>query len=308
MKAQLIIGLWISLFSMKMSVLAAPGTNGADFLNIPVGAEPASMGAAYSALASNAYAPTWNPGGLGTVETNQIAAQHLSYLESIHYEHVGFVHPFQKGRALGVSVQYLGVPDVSATDISGNSNGSFSSHYGAYSMSYGQAVSSKLSLGATGKIVEAKLDNVSASAFAADFGTLYQATQKLTLAGVLKNVGTPLTFLNQKDPLPLAIHLGGAYLATPKLTVALEGVFRQTEQASLHSGVEWRPVDPISLRAGYRTNTVKGLSPLAGFTMGMGIKFLGQTFSYAWVPLDDLGNTQYISVLIQMGSSRDMRH
>ena len=298
-KKQVIIGLLLS--SLTASVNAAPGsgTEGASFLNIPVGAEPAAMGGAYSASALNAYAPTWNPGGLGKISGTQIAVQHLDYLESINYEHFGFVQPFDKGRGFGASIQYLGTADISATDATGAPMGSFDSHYGAYSLSYGHSLSSRLSMGITGKLIEAKIESVSATAYAADFGALYQATTKLMLAGVLRNVGTELKFLNEGDPLPLGLHLGGTYLATPAVTLALEGVVRQTGLASVHSGIEWRPADPLALRIGYRTDTIKELSALAGLTAGVGIKVMGQTLSYAWVPLDDLGNTQYISLLIQ---------
>src|SRR5437667_2673186 len=83
------------------SVDASSGTEGASFLDIPVGAGPAALGSAYSALATDAYAPTWNPAGLGPLENNQVAGQHLSYLESIYYEHASFVHPLGKGRGVG---------------------------------------------------------------------------------------------------------------------------------------------------------------------------------------------------------------
>ena len=41
------------------------GTEGASFLDIPVGAGPAALGGAYTALATDAYAPIYNPAGLG---------------------------------------------------------------------------------------------------------------------------------------------------------------------------------------------------------------------------------------------------
>src|SRR3954468_1834792 len=82
------------VFSLGVGPLrASPGTEGASFLDIPVGAGPASMGSAYTALATDAYAPTWNPGGLGRVDSKQLAGQHLSYLESMNYEYLSYVHP-----------------------------------------------------------------------------------------------------------------------------------------------------------------------------------------------------------------------
>src|SRR5579872_7088807 len=106
------------ILNFALPAYGSSGTEGAAFLDIPVGAGPASLGGAYSALADDAYAPTYNPGALGFVESNQFAAQHLSYLESIHYEYLSFVHPLHKGSSMGGSIQYLGTGDMAATDNS----------------------------------------------------------------------------------------------------------------------------------------------------------------------------------------------
>src|SRR5215510_1522257 len=96
---------------------AGAGTEGASFLDIPVGAEPAALGSAYTALATDAYAPVWNPAGLGFLNEQEVVGQHLSYLESIHYEYLSFVRPLPAPdsvlhRSLGVSIQYLGTGDI----------------------------------------------------------------------------------------------------------------------------------------------------------------------------------------------------
>src|ERR1035438_1454710 len=97
--------LGLAVFTCIRKAQASSGTEGASFLDIPVGAGPAALGSAYSAMASDAYAPVWNPGGLGLVQTNQFAAQQLSYLETINYEFASFVHPLGNGRSLGASIQ-----------------------------------------------------------------------------------------------------------------------------------------------------------------------------------------------------------
>ena len=63
----------------------------------------------------------------------------------------------------------------------------------------------------------------------------------------------------------------------------------------------------IKLRAGYKTDTTKGLSALTGFTTGIGLKVWGQEFSYAWLPYGDLGDTQYFSMLIRFGQAEEDR-
>ncbi|MFA5975263.1 MAG: PorV/PorQ family protein [Elusimicrobiota bacterium] len=308
----------LSLLSLwSLPAAASSGTEGASFLDIPVGAEPAAMGSAYSALATNAYAPVWNPGGLGFLANNEMAGQHLSYLGSIHYEYLSFVHPFddRRGslthRGIGVSAQYLGSGDMVRTEIDPNNqpldNGVFSSHYASYNVSYGQTVNEKIALGLTGKWINAKIDEVSANAYAADLGVLYHASDKLSLASTLTNMGSKLKFLEEGDSLPLAFHLGAAFQPNTQWQVTMEGVYRRAGPTSFHAGGQWRPIETVSLRVGYKTDTLKGLSAVAGLTTGIGIHVWGQELAYAWSPYGELGNAQYVSLLIRFGEREQAR-
>jgi hypothetical protein len=290
---------------------ASAGTEGASFLDVPVGAGPAALGSAYTALATDAYAPTTNPAGLGFLKGVDLAAQHLSYIQSIRYEHFGVAVPIFQGRegslhhGLGFSIQDLGSGDIARTDVSNGSPvtglGSYSSHWDAYNLSYGQTVTDKLGLGLTGKLIHASIDDVSASAYGMDFGSLYRWTDRLTLAATLTNLGTKLKFINNGDSLPLAFHTAAAYRPSSHWVMTSEGVFRKTGLNSVHVGTQWQPVDAISLRVGYRTDTLKGLSALAGFTTGVGIRAWGQELAYAWVPYGELGNSQYLSLVMHFG-------
>src|SRR5205807_5831970 len=313
------------LLSFCFPVYAGVGTEGAAFLNIPVGAGPAALGSAYSALAADAYAPTYNPGGLGFLPSTQLSGQHLSYLDSNHYEYLSFVHPLthtlsptsggegvRVRGAIGASVQYLGTGDITRTDIDSSGNfvnpgGTFSSHYAAYNLSYGQTLGEKLSLGLTGKWINAQIDDVSANAYAVDLGSMYKLQRHLTLAAVMTNLGSKLTFLNDGDSLPLAFHLGAAYQPNGHWNLGVEGIYRQTGLASGHVGLEWRPLELIALRTGYRSDTTKGLSALAGFTTGLGINVWGQELAYAWLPLGELGNTHYFSLVARFGQDEQAK-
>jgi len=309
----IISGLSLLIMGSVSPVRASSGTEGASFLDIPVGAGPAALGAAYTALATDAYAPTWNPAGLGFVNDNEISGQHLSYLESMDYEYLSFVHPFDQShedgthRGIGFSAQYLASGDIPGTDINGNPTGTFDSHYGAYNLSYGQTLGQKLSLGVTGKWVNAQIDDVSANAFAMDLGSLYKMNDKLTLAGTLTNIGNNLTFLSEGDPLPMAFHAGAAYQANPRFLLTMEGVYERNATGSFHIGGDWRPIEAMSLRVGYRTDTVNGLGALAGFSTGLGLHVFGQELAYAWVPYGDLGNTQYFSLIVHFGGREEER-
>src|SRR5262249_30579182 len=79
-------------------------------------------------------------------------------------------------------------------------------------------------------------------------------------------------------------------------------VYRFTGLTSAHTGVEVMPSKLVSLRAGFRSDTLKNLPGLSGFTTGIGLHLWGQEFDYAWVPLGDLGDTQYFSAVIRFGT------
>ena len=294
---------------------ASAGTEGASFLDIPVGAGPAAMGSAYTALATNAYAPTSNPGGLGFLKGTEIAGQHLSYIQSIRYEHFGFVTPIGHDasvhRGLGISVQDLGTGDITRTDVLNGSPvtglGSFSSRWSAYNLSYGQTVTEKMALGITGKMIHASIDDVSASAYAVDAGSLYRWDERLSLATTVTNMGTKLKFLSEGDNLPMAAHVGAAYRPNQQWLVSMEGVYPRTGMASFHLGGQWQPIETVSLRAGYKTDTINGLNALAGLTAGFGLQVWGQELAYAWTPYGELGSAQYLSLLIRFGAPPEGR-
>ena len=99
----------------------------------------------------------------------------------------------------------------------------------------------------------------------------------------------------------MAFHLGLSYQPTPRWLITTEGIYPRTGLASFHLGGEWRPLKFIALRTGYRTDTIQGLSALAGCTVGLGMKVWGQELAYAWLPYGALGNTHYFSFLLKFG-------
>ena len=272
------------------------------------------MGSAYAALATDVYAPTHNPAGLAFLPDVEVSGQHLSYIQSIRYDHLGAVMPLFAGRpdgphrGLGISVQNLGSGAITRTDVSNGvpvtAIGTYSSEWSAYNLSYGQTLLPNWGIGVTGKAIRASIDDVSATAYAADFGSLYRWSDRLMLAATVMNVGTKLTFINNGDPLPLAFHAGAAYHPSSHWLLTSEGVYHKTGLAGISAGMQWQPMESISLRAGYKTDTLKGLNALAGFSTGIGLQVWGQELAYAWVPYGELGNAQYLSFIARFGGTK----
>ena len=89
----------------------------ADFLTLGVGARALGMGGAGTALSDNAYAPYWNPAGLGQLTRYEVSFMHSTLNEADAYDFVGYVHPLKKRGAIGVSWLRVGVDDIPITGL-----------------------------------------------------------------------------------------------------------------------------------------------------------------------------------------------
>jgi hypothetical protein len=300
-----LVGGVLSLFFLAGAQLTwgFAGEEGASFLDVPVGAGPAALGSAYTPLANNAYAPVWNPAGLGFLSSTQVAAMHQAYLQDTAFEFLSVVRPLGENAGIGFSAQYFRPGDIDGTDINGNPIGTVTGHYGAYSLAFGRRITEALSFGLTGKIIEAKIQPFSATAYGADAGLFYRATKKLTLAAVVANVGSKLKFINEADPLPLAFRGGASLQMTDEVRATAEGVLPKYGQPSFHFGVEWPSEDRrgFCVRTGYSTDRTRETSSLAGLTVGLGIPFWNHELSYAWMPLGSLGQSHYFSMVLRFG-------
>ncbi len=295
------LALWSLALVVSTTAGADPGKEGAAFLDIPLGGAPSAMGSAYSALATDAYAPVINPAGLGFLRSTQLAAHHVSYFETSHYDFASLVLPYVLGGAIGASAQYFGTGDIHETDGSGVSLGDYSSHYGAYTLSYGRSWNDKLGLGLSGRWINAKIDDVSANAYAADAGAFWKASEKLHGALVVSNMGSKLKFIEESDSLPLLVKVGAAYLPSSRWKTSAEAVYRGSGMLSGRFGAEWRPMNVMALRSGYRTDISKELSALSGFSTGIGLFLWENEFAYTWMPYGDLGETHSFALLLKFG-------
>jgi hypothetical protein len=278
--------------------VAASGTDAAAFLDIPIGAAPAALGSAFTARATDAYAPVWNPAGLGFVDGFKFSGTESSYLQGIHYDYLGMAT-----HGLGLSVQYLGSGDITSRDEQGNVTGTYSASFAAYSLAYGRKITGSWSVGLTAKAITESISDVSARSYAGDIGTLYRFNDRLSLAAVAANIGPPLTMVSESDPLPLSFRAGFLYKLMSSLDLSLEGVDRRGGPFSGSGGLEWNYDEILLLRFGMDSSHTQGLPGYSALTAGVGIRFWGQEFSLAWLPYGDLGNAFDFSLDLRFGGA-----
>lgn len=283
------------------------------FLGLGAGARAAALSGAVSGWIDDATGAYWNPAALSRLEGWDIAGTHTEWLSDIRYEQVSLARNVnQNGFGLSFGTAYAS--DFDARDEVGNQEISFGFSDLSLGVSYARAFSEKFSLGVTGKYVRESINDVSADAFAADFGATWVTPLDGIEAGAaLRNVGGKVQYdlagAGEFD-LPQTVQIG---LAWTKPVSALAGsllfagdfISEKNGDPSLRFGAQYRYQEGLSLLAGYRADFLpdvadaeenEQLEQTQDFSFGAAYdgKF---RFEYAYVPFtSDLGTTHRISI------------
>ncbi len=278
------------------------GTASAQILKLGAGARAAGMGNAFTAIADDASAVYWNPGGLAGTKKESASLMHAILFEDISYDWLAYVKPLNTG-TFGAGVQRLSYGGITGTDETGLETTSFTPTETVGTLSYGIG-SGNFGLGASLKYISGKIKN-SAATIAGDIGGKYGVSRddSFSLGFVLQNIGGKMKYLAEGDPLPLNLKIGTAYRPGTNLIIAADADMPSDNALSFGLGGEYGvQLDDgliVSGRAGYNSR-LKDLGGLAGFTVGAGANEDGVSFDYAFVPFGDLGNTHQLSLSIEI--------
>jgi len=286
-----IIIILIVAFFGKVTIAASDGgRTSADFLQIGLGADAAGMGGAYTAVSTGAISTYWNPAGLAGMDGHQVALGHFSWLQDINLEHGSFAYSLDNGTVLAASMTFLSYGKIEGYDADGYSTGDLNAYDWAGGLSAGYTINENLSIGITGKVINQKLDEVSASAFAADFGVRCQM-EKVTFALVMSNFGTKLKFEDTEEKLPATARIGIA--ASPfnnSFVTALEFEKKINGRSILRYGVELNFEDQYFIRSGYKYYTDQTDDNSMSLSIGAGVRFKMAKIDYAYTLKDKLSD------------------
>ncbi len=297
------------------------GTTGATFLKIEAGARPVAMGGAFVAVADDANTTYWNPAGLAYLEEREITAMHNEWIEGMRYEFLGYVQPIKSEKgAQGFGISATGLYTTGLEQRSTETQepeGTFAAYDIAVAGAYACKISKTISIGANVKLIHQKIESETAWGGAIDIGLLYRVPRPrgrfsrdiLQVGFVVQNIGPPIKFVKESDPLPLNVKAGIAKIYDLS-SIKSEVILACDVNAPIdnvpngHFGVEfvYKKMKDIALaaRAGYKTNTIKDLNALSGLSAGAGFVWKRMAIDYVWVPYGDLGNTHRISLTIRM--------
>ncbi|MFQ5512500.1 MAG: PorV/PorQ family protein [Candidatus Krumholzibacteriia bacterium] len=280
MRCKLLAG--IGLISMLVSTSAfAVGEAGVPSLLIPPGARANGIGESYVALADDATAVWWNPGGLAFVRGQNLALMHSQLVPDlapdVYYEYLGYTNQLSNFGTLSFGVVYLTYGESEGRDQNNAFVGTFKSWEGTLMASFAVPLTSHLGLGLTGKFIHVDLAPArvtveqrdgSATSVAVDAGLLWKLPrQRLSIGTALTNLGPDISFIDQEqsDPLPFTFRVGAAYTAIAdevnnlllafdleqSLVWLIDSETRTRRSEIYHVGAEYRYINLLVGRLGY---------------------------------------------------------
>ncbi len=296
-----IVELALSLVTImpSYSLASGTGTTGAQFLRLGAGARPVAMGGAYTALANDANGPQYNPAGIGWNQNKEAIASYIDYLQGITYGYVGYIQPVGQKDNFGVALAYLNSGIIDQTDLSGTKVGTFSSNQSLVMLTYAHNFGSRFALGANLKAFQQKIEAESANGYAVDLGTIYKVKPNLSLGLAVQNLGPGVTFVKEKDPLPVTFKFGILYIFVEDIfCMSADAKYqpKETNKLSENVGLEYWVSKNFAFRAGYDTANINDIENFTGVSAGMGFKVAGVNLNYAWMPYGLLGDTHRISL------------
>lgn len=327
---RIIIISFLLTFVLSSFVLAGKskvGTTAYPFLKIGVGAKALSMGGAFVGLANDESAIYYNPAGLVGLHTRSFSASYMNYVADMQSGNVMFVLPSGKAAAeeeleiydgedpgplvsdsksaIAFAITYFSYGTIDETNSSGQIIGDFTGSDMAFSLGYANKITPRLAIGAVGKFIYQKIDDLSSQGMALDAGLLYRLKDGRTNFGVsASNLGVQLSGLSEehKDALPIMFRAGLSHrLREIPITVSGEGVLPADNDIFGAVGVEFHPNIPLALRLGYSSfgsnyKTGGDKDNTAGFSFGAGFSFPKIKVDYAFLPYADLGSLHRVNL------------
>jgi len=234
MRRVIILSIFLVLVLANGLWAKGAGTSGAIVLDQPVGARASGMAEAYTAVGGEIGVIHYNPAGLISLSSREVSFSYQRGLADDNFMSLLYGQPTRIG-VLGGAFTYYTAGDIELIDLDGNESTVKAEQDFVVVAGLARKFMEKLPAGINVKIVSSRLvEAETATSFAVDFGALYEPqVEGLTVGLAMRNLGTEFKFMDEADPLPLTISLGGAYqkpFGSQKILVSLDFPFLIYEQ------------------------------------------------------------------------------
>lgn len=310
------------------------GTSAAPELLIPVGARDLAMGGASLAITYGVDAIYWNPAGLARGKSSSEAVfTHMNYIADIGVNYAAVSSSFEGFGTLGFSLKALsfGEFEITTSDVPDGTGQMFSPTYVTLGLTYSRLLTDRISIGFTTNLISERIDRVSATGVAFNFGVQYSGFANvagLSIGVAAKNIGPGLKFDGpgllrealatdnlrppsfykveaQTDELPSTIELGiaYAYVLEERHTLTGSSLFQNNNFSDdeYKLGLEYGFDNTLFIRGGYViSQESRANSNIYGSSFGAGVHYpvsgLDITIDYAFRSVKFLDENHMFSV------------
>jgi hypothetical protein len=334
----LVVAMVLGSFSTLFASAPKVGTSAAPELMIPMGARNVAMGGANVANIQGVEAMYWNPAGLSSLVGSEASFSYVPYFADMNISY--FAAGVKAGRSgvLALSLQLLSVGDIEITTIEApeGTGEIIKPNFMTVGVSYARQFTDRIRFGANLKVVNEKIQNMSATGMAFDFGLQYISPWKVAFGVTLRNLGGGMSYdgtgIEFNSPIPWAdpgatsrrtrLDMASAELPTSMTmgisynyslgqggTLNMSGLYSNNSFAidNLSAGVEYAYNQMVFLRAGYALPLYPEDYPGAlkdesqfGLALGGGVQIpIGGTtlmLDYAYRDMKLFSANQYFSI------------
>ena len=305
------MGLLIAFFTAPLYTQDNPSY---DFLNVIPSARASALAGAFETYTNDPNIIFYNPAGLSTIDKKEVSAGFGKYLLDINFGDAAFAYKYKDLGWFGVAVKYFNYGSFDYIDDNGNSLGTFHANDMMFNVGYSNLIYGKVNYGVNLKFIYSQIADYKSTALAADIGLMYVIpSEDMSIGFTINNYGKQLTsYISSKERLPLDIRIGISKKLEHlplRLSVSLsnlgKGNMHFLDVGRLKSfaiGGEFELSDYVSARIGYNNQQRQDMQlgttfGLAGFSGGIGIKFLGKyKFDYSLNSFGKVGSMHRFDV------------
>ena len=263
-----------------------------------------ALGSSAVGIAEGSDALAWNPAGLAGLCTAEAALNHNSTLVGSFRDNLVLGLPLDRAGGLGLSVNYADNGVFEGRDEAGHLTSDYSARAFGASAGWGFQAPEDLSFGLAVKVNREDLADDSFYDLAGDLGVLWSPTPSLRLGAAYNNLGLDVAGAHLEQGVSLGISSYFWKGSDVEWLAALSGESLTHGDSSVHVGLETTLFHMLSLRGGYSADVdnPQAADGLLGWTLGGGVHLAGFSVDYAFVPMEELGNVQRLSLTYAFGA------
>ena len=209
------------------------------------------MGGAFTAVAADGSAMTWNPAGIARLNGNTYFVEHSKWLVDIYHNYLGFTVKQGSHSAWGMNYIALGMPEMQVTRYGEENTGeTFRAGSWALGLTWAVNLTNRFSIGFNGKYIRETISRSVANGAALDVGTLFNTIYGPVLGMSISNFG-PKMHMQGADLLVTTDDVSNnpninSDLSTEKFNLPLTLRFGISNQHDFHPVTLLWAVDAVS--------------------------------------------------------------